>query len=102
MPQYDDIDYRAALLGIIASPAWNDIIAPAIERKRQEYNQILLDPRQKRRDNFNDDVTRGVIIGLTWVLKLPHSSLARIDSSLRAQQSDPYATQLDEPTSSEN
>lgn len=100
--QYDDIDYRASLLGIIASPAWNDIIAPAIERKRQEYNQILLDPRQKRRDNFNDDVTRGVIIGLTWVLKLPTSSLAKLDSALRAEQADSYLSPLDESTSSEN
>lgn len=98
----DSIDQRHALNGLIYSNAWSDIMVPALERRRQDLNKILIDPRRKRQDNYSDDFIRGAIAGLTWALRLPSSTLARIESEIIMNSTETPYTDLDEPTSLEN
>ena len=71
----DEIEQIQLLLG---SDSWAVFLYPQIEKRRQQLNLILLDPRKNKRENTSDDFLRGAISALTWVARLPKNRLSQL------------------------
>lgn len=89
-----------ALRVLLYTNAWSEFFVPAIETMKTEWYQRLIDPGQKRNENFPDDYIRGCIATLDVVLHLPDALIAEADrvkegDEHERRERDAYATRAE-------
>lgn len=67
-------------MSTLNTPGWKGSLAPAIKQKL-DYHLIQL-VSAKRPEGLSDDMLRGLIVGLSWVLEFPE----RVQDKMKAQE----------------
>jgi hypothetical protein len=71
---YDNEEKKVeALRGLVTSPLWGEVLEPTIRKKASEKLEDLL------RGGGQDDITRGWVAALRWMLDWPQAMIKEHD-----------------------